>query len=51
MLRKSSDNTAFLGVKWFKEEQVPETIENIEELHESDEEGINDSNQSRYEEY
>ena len=50
---KISDDNVFLDIKWFKVEQVPAAIQNIEELEESNQEVINDSNsdQSDYEDY
>ena len=48
---KLSDDTEFLDIKWFEGEQVPAAITNIEELENSDEEVIDDSDsdQSDYE--
>ena len=50
---KISDDNVFLDIKWFKGEQVPAAIQNIEELEESNQEVINDSNsdQSDYEDH
>ena len=50
---KLSDDNEFLDIKWFEGEQVTTAIKNIEELENSDEEVIDDSDshQSDYEDY